>query len=275
MCSGAMLHARLKRVVFGAPEPKTGAAGSVINLFGQTQLNHQTTLLGGVLAEQSTALLQDFFRRRRNDKRNQARANHPLRDHALRTPDAAFDKLPDYPWPPRFVSDLPALDGLRLHYIDCCEATECGQTLTYLCLHSSPLWTYFYRHIIPGLLQAGHRVVAPDLIGFGKSDKPKKEGFHSLSRHRQIVLELIERLNLSNIVLLVGDQGDFLSLTLPLTHRRRFQGLQLASVLPGHGDFHQEMKNLAYAAPFPDNGHRAALRAFAALTAMQNFRDNL
>jgi tRNA(adenine34) deaminase len=68
MCAGAMLHARLKRVVFGAADPKTGAAGSVINLFAQTQLNHQTQVLGGILAPDCAALLQDFFRQRRLKK---------------------------------------------------------------------------------------------------------------------------------------------------------------------------------------------------------------
>ncbi len=292
MCSGAMLQARLKRVVFGAPDPKTGAAGSVVNLFAEAQLNHQTQLQGGVLAAQCGAQLQDFFQQRRTEQRKETKLNHPLRDDALRTPDAAFEPLPDYPWQPRYLSDLPALAGLRMHYLD--ESGEgSGQHLTYLCLHGNPSWSYLYRKMIPVFLQAGHRVVAPDLIGFGKSDKPKKEATHSFTWHRQILLEFVERLNLENVVLVVQDWGGLLGLTLPLAEPSRYRGLLVMNTALGTGDVPlsagflawREMcaKNpgfdvaklfargnpqmsaaeaAAYNAPFPDSGHRAALRAF-------------
>ncbi len=290
MCSGAMLHARLKRVVFGAPDPKTGAAGSVINLFAQAQLNHQTELRGGVLAAECGAPLQDFFRRRRADQREESRLNHPLRDDALRTPEARFAGLPGYPWEPCYVSALPALAGLRMHYLD--EGPQ-DAPRTYLCLHGNPAWSYLYRKMIPAFVQAGHRVVAPDLIGFGKSDKPKKDGFHTFSAHRQMLLELVERLDLQNIVLVVQDWGGLLGLTLPMAAPQRYQGLLVMNTLLACGDAPlpagflawREMcaKNpefdvarlfargnpqmsaeecAAYNAPFPDKGHRAALRAF-------------
>jgi tRNA(adenine34) deaminase len=296
MCSGAMLQARLKRVVFGAPDPKTGAAGSVINLFAQPQLNHQTELLGGVLEAQSRALLQDFFRLRRAENREATRLAHPLREDALRTPDAAFDGLPDYPWPPRYLSDLPALGGLRMHYLDeqgQGQGQGDDQALTYLCLHGNPAWSYLYRKMIPLFLQGGHRVVAPDLIGFGKSDKPKKERFHTFSAHRQILLALVDRLDLKNVVLVVQDWGGLLGLTLPMAAPGRYTGLLVMNTLLACGDaplpagfldwremcFRHPQLDLArllargnpqmdaeecraYSAPFPDMGHRAALRAF-------------
>ena len=229
MCSGAILNARLKRVVFGAPEPKTGAAGSVINLFAQTALNHQTGWQGGVLAEASRALIQDFFRQRRVEQRESARQRHPLRDDALRTPDAAFDGLPAYPWIPHYRSDLLALDRLRLHYLDeqmvSLEKDAKSVPITYLCVHNIPGWSYEFRKLIPFLLGMGDRVVVPDLIGFGKSDKPKKTTFHTFARHRQVLIELVEALDLHNIVLVFPERQGLLGLTLPMGSPLRYQGL--------------------------------------------------
>ena len=292
MCSGAMLHARLKRVVFGAPDAKTGAAGSVVNLFADVRLNHQTHWQGDVLADESVALLQDFFRQRRAHKRDEVKMNHPLREDALRTPDAAFDNLPGYPWQPHYLSDLPSLAGLRMHYLYEQGSARTDQ-LTFLCLHGNPAWSYLYQKMIPLFLQAGHSVVAPDLMGFGKSDKPKKESFHTFTTHRQILLEFIERLDLQNVVLVVQDWGGLLGLTLPMAAAQRYKGLLVMNTTLATGDVPlskgflawREMcaKNpefdvarlfargnphmsphecAAYNAPFPDKGHRAALRAF-------------
>ncbi|EJE50708.1 cytosine/adenosine deaminase [Acidovorax sp. CF316] len=290
MCSGAMLHSRLARVVFGATEPKTGAAGSVLDLFAHTAINHQTQVQAGVLAAECSALLTGFFGARRSQQRADALARHPLRDDALRTPDAAFADLPGYPWAPHYVSDLPSLAGLRLHYLD--EGPQ-DAPRTWLCLHGNPAWSYLYRHMLPVWLAAGDRVVAPDLIGFGKSDKPKKEAAHRFEWHRQVLLELVERLDLQRTVLVVQDWGGILGLTLPMDCPERFGGLLVMNTLLATGDAPlpqgfvdwcamcrdkplygvgrllargnpqlSAAECAAYDAPFPDKGYRAALRAF-------------
>ena len=299
MCAGAMLHARLKRVVFGAADAKTGAAGSVTNLFSNIALNHQTEVEGGVMADEASGMLQTFFQDKREVIKQEAKLKHPLRSDALRTPDAAFDNLPGYPWPPHYVSNLPVLEGLRLHYLDEGEAEVAieafGQT-TYLCLHGNPAWSYLYRKMIPTFLEAGARVVAPDLIGFGKSDKPKKDAFHTFTWHRQVLIELIERLDLQNIVLVVQDWGGILGLTLPhefYKKSNRIKGLLVMNTALGTGDASltqgfQDWREMcrknpefkidklfargnpqmspaecaAYMAPFQDSGFRAATRAF-------------
>jgi len=251
MCSGAMLHARLPRVVYGAADPKTGAAGSVVNLFAEPRLNHQTQVTGGVLAEECGALLSDFFRVRRREQRARQLAAHPLRQDALRTPDSAFADLPDYPWAPHYVSDLPALAGLRLHYLD--EGPR-DAARTWLLIHGAAAWSYQYRHLLSELCAAGDRVLVPDLIGFGRSDKPKREDAHGLAWHGQVLLELLERLDLRQVVL-VAQGGDWEALAQAAPGR-------FAGVLALHGSVPQ---GTAYDAPFPDAGHRAAPRAFARL----------
>lgn len=283
MCSGAMLHARLDRVVFGASDPKTGAAGSVTDLFAQPDLNHQTRVTGGVLADEGGALLKAFFQSRRSNPQ-------PLREDAVRCPDSAFENLPGYPWAPNYLCDLPSLAGLRMHYLDEGRGTNAR---TWLLLHGNPAWSYLYRKVIPPLLASGDRVVAPDLIGFGRSDKPKKSQVHRFGWHRQILLEFIERLDLQRVLLAVQDWGGLLGLTLPMAAPHRYEGLLVMNTLlatgehpltPGFLDWRamcrqkpdfdigrlmrrgnpqlSEAECAAYNAPFPDRGHRAALRAF-------------
>lgn len=287
MCAGAILHARIARVVYGAADPKTGAAGSVVDLFGESTLNHQTRVQGGVCCADCGALLGDFFRARREEARMNAQ---PVRDDALRTPDERFADLPGFPWQPRYLADLPALGGLRLHYLD---EGPADAPLTWLCLHGNPAWSYLYRRMIPVFLAAGGRIVAPDMPGFGRSDKPKKDAVHSFGWHRRILLEFVERLDLRRVVLVVQDWGGLLGLTLPMEAPVRYRGLLVMNTTLATGDeplspgflAWREMcaKNpefdvarlfargnphlspeecAAYNAPFPDRGHRAALRAF-------------
>ena len=246
MCSGAILNARLKRVVFGAFEPKSGAAGSIINLFEQTALNHQTECKGGILAEESRSLLQDFFRQRRVEQRTLAKRRHPLRDDALRTPNTAFMGLPGYPWKPNYRSDLPALNGLRMHYVDeqiVFPGININQEpITYLCLHDFSDWSYSNRNLIASLLQSGNRVIAPDLIGFGKSDKPKKAIFHTLAKHRQILVEFVDALDLFNVVLVLPKWQSFLGLSLPVSAPMRYRGLKQIKL---DGSFFEDEQTLS------------------------------
>ena len=297
MCAGAILNSRIRRVVYAAPEPKTGAAGSVVNLF-DTPLNHQTQLqsateLGAPCADSKLAsgqLLQEFFSNRRSEQQHEHAASHPLRQDALRTPEHCFDNIPGYDFSPNYISDLPALTGLRMHYLD--EGSKDAQT-TYLCLHGNPAWSYLYRKMIPIFTNSGVRVIAPDMIGFGRSDKPKKDSFHTFSWHRQCLLEFIERMNLKNIVLVVQDWGGILGLTLPIANPQRYKGLLVMNTTLACGDaplsegfkaWREMCANkpdfdiaklfsrgnpqmspaecAAYMAPFPDAGHRAATRAF-------------
>ena len=140
------------RAALGSMGNQTGAAGSVMDLFASTQINHQTEVRGGVMATECAARLQAFFQKKRCDQEQQRRALHPLRDDALRTPDTRFLELPDYPWQPNYISDLRSLAGLRMHYL---AEGPADAELTYLCLHGNPTWSYLYRKMIPVFLEAG------------------------------------------------------------------------------------------------------------------------
>ena len=140
---------------------------------------------------------------------------------ALRTPDDRFDGLPDWPYAPTYVDDLPGFPGLRMAYVD--EGPEDAPVA--LCLHGEPSWGYLYRKMMPVFLEAGMRVVVPDLFGFGRSDKPVSRATHRFDWHRQSLLNLVERLDLREITLVVQDWGGVLGLTLPMEHATRYARL--------------------------------------------------
>ena len=264
MCSGAMLHSRLQRVVFGAAEPKTGCAGSVMNLFADRRLNHHTEVLGGVLAPQAIHQLQGFFQTRRSQQREQA---WPLREDALRTPEACFEGLAGYPWRSSYVSHLSSLAGLRLHYLDLgpTDARPC-----YVCLHPIPGWSYQWHQQIEQWLGQGARVLAPDLIGFGKSDKPKRQDFHTLAWHLRYLCEWMEWLDLQDITLVAPDASHVLLQGLGGDGGLRVTGLLLLPTDVPKGQAQQGAPlRQALQAPYPDAGHRAAERAFAGFAAHQ------
>jgi tRNA(adenine34) deaminase len=257
MCAGAMLHARLARVVFGAADPKTGAAGSVVDLFAQPQLNHQTAVQGGVLAQACGDVLQDFFRERRSEARAVAQ---PLRDDALRTPEERFDALPAYPWAHQYLSDLPSLAGWRMHYVD----TGPRETaLACVCLHGAGQWSHAFRHVIAALeATGGLRVLAPDLIGFGMSDKPKREAPHTLAWHRDVLLEWMDRLGLQRVLLIQGDDAGGLEPLAAMLAEAGPQRIVGRHVARATRPMDAGSADAARRAPFQDRGYEAALRAF-------------
>ncbi len=205
----------------------------------------------------------------------------------MRTPDERFQNLPGYSYEPHYVQ----WRDLRAHYVD-----EGKGERTFLCLHGEPTWSYLYRRMIPPFLASGARVVAPDLIGFGRSDKPEEDEFYNFDMHRAFLLEFIERLDLSRITLVVQDWGGILGLTLPMAMPERFERLLVMNTTLGTGDkplsegfvawrayvaknpaldCAKLMKRVcphltpqeaaAYEAPFPDAKAKAGVRRFPQL----------
>ncbi|MEL6285926.1 MAG: haloalkane dehalogenase [Pseudomonadota bacterium] len=211
---------------------------------------------------------------------------------ALRTPDDRFDHLPNYDFAPHYVDDLPGYSGLRVHYVD--EGPSDAQH-TFLCLHGQPTWSYLYRKMLPVFTAAGGRVIAPDWLGFGRSDKPVEDAVYTYTFHRQMMVELIERLNLGNVTLVCQDWGGLLGLTIPMGMPERFSRLIVMNTAipvgesPGAGfdawkAFNRSQPDMdiaalmqrstpvltdaeaaAYAAPFPDIRYKAGVRRFPEL----------
>lgn len=139
----------------------------------------------------------------------------------LRTPDARFNKLPDYP----FTAHYQMLGELRMHYLD--EGPRNGSVI--LLLHGEPSWSYLYRKMIPPLVAAGHRVLAPDLIGFGKSDKPAAMRDYSYQRHVDWLSAWLAALDLQDITLFCQDWGSLLGLRIAAEQEHRFSRIMVAN----------------------------------------------
>ncbi|MEG1202446.1 MAG: tRNA adenosine(34) deaminase TadA [Comamonas sp.] len=298
MCAGAILHARVARVVWGAAEPRMGAAGSIVDLFANSQLNHHTQTTAGVLADAAADMLTAFFAQRRQVQQAVAKAAHPLRDDALRTPEKCFSACCDSAGSSFFYSDWPALNGLRLHVKDS-EASSAPSAITWLMLPASPAPQSLFRHLAVGLQAQGDRVVAPDWLGFGRSDKPKKDSAINDSRQLSVLLDLVEFLAIpAGQPLVVAAHGDASRLALALVAALAKRNLVSSAalwlinpLLAGHAtlaylDWLQQvqrkpMLDLAQACAtsaaddvstddraqwqvqFPDKGYRAGLRAWA------------
>lgn len=214
---------------------------------------------------------------------------------ALRTPEARFAELQGYAYAPHYLENLPRFEGLRLHYLDVRPPRSAVDAQTFLCLHGEPTWAYLYRRMIPIFLAAGHRVVAPDYFGFGRSDKPSEEGVYTFGFHRNTLTALIERLDLRNITLVVQDWGGLLGLTLPMDYPERVARLLVMNTTlatgqsPGPGfdnwkafvkanpdlavgrlmkracPHMSDAEAAAYDAPFPDASYKAGVRRFPEL----------
>jgi haloalkane dehalogenase/tRNA(adenine34) deaminase len=211
-------------------------------------------------------------------------------DHVLRTPEARFATLPGYPFAAHYVDDLEGYRGLRVHYLD--EGPRHASRV-FLCLHGQPTWSYLYRRMIPVFVDAGARVVAPDLLGFGKSDKPADDADYTFGFHREMLVQLVQRLDLRHVVLVVQDWGGLLGLTLPMQSPDRYDGLLVMNTAFATGDqplgqgfldwraFNNRNPDMAvgkllarscphltpaeaaaYDAPFPDATYKAGVRRF-------------
>jgi haloalkane dehalogenase len=216
----------------------------------------------------------------------------------LRTPDERFVDLPDYPFAPHYA-EIPADPGsgattLRVHYVDEGPA----DTAPVLLLHGEPSWSYLYRHMVPPLVAAGHRVVVPDLVGFGRSDKPAELTDYSYARHVGWMSALVfDVLDLRGITFFGQDWGGLIGLRLVAAQPDRYDRVVLGNTgLPtGHGpaseaflawqQYSQETPSLpvgkivsggcatllapevvaAYDAPFPDDSYKAGARIFPTL----------
>jgi haloalkane dehalogenase len=206
----------------------------------------------------------------------------------LHTPDERFSALPGFAYATHSLVHVAADVPYRVAYVD--EGPRYA-AVTVLCLHGNPTWSYLYRHMIPVFTAAGLRVVAPDLIGFGRSDKPANEAVHTFDLHRNMLLAFVQRLNLHNVLLVCQDWGGLLGLTLPMAMPERFTRLLVMNTGLGTGTVTEGFKQwraysnktpdlpvgallrrgkadmtdaeaAAYDAPFPDASYKAALRAF-------------
>ena len=126
----------------------------------------------------------------------------------FRTPDERFANLPGYPYEPNYAE----VDGLRLHHLD-----E-GSGRTVLCFHGEPSWSYLYRHMLDRLVETGHRVVCPDLVGFGRSDKPTDQAWYTYERHVDVVTRHLDQIDLDEVTVVVQDWGGPIGLRWAVEH---------------------------------------------------------
>jgi haloalkane dehalogenase len=212
----------------------------------------------------------------------------------LRTPEERFDNLPGYPFSPHYIEIADGEGGeLRVHYVD--EGP--GETAPVLLMHGEPSWSYLYRKMIPPIAEAGHRVLAPDLVGFGRSDKPADRHDYTYQRHVDWMQQVVDKLALNRITLVCQDWGGLIGLRLVVAAPQRFDRVVVANTGLPTGDrkmsdaflewqrfsratpefpvgqivgsgCHQALSQeimAAYDAPFPDETYKEGARIFPSL----------
>ncbi|MFA5891951.1 MAG: haloalkane dehalogenase [Actinomycetota bacterium] len=204
----------------------------------------------------------------------------------LRTPDDRFADLPGYPFEPNYVE----VEGLRIHYVDAGPR----DAAPILLMHGEPTWSYLYRTMIPVLSAAGHRCIAPDLVGFGRSDKPVARADYTFQRHVDWMRGVIEALDLRDVTLFGQDWGGLIGLRVAAENEDRFARIVAANTFLPTGDippspaflawqkYSQEAPRFhvggivkggcvndpsadviaAYDAPFPEDAYTAGARRF-------------
>lgn len=186
----------------------------------------------------------------------------------IRTPETRFVNLPDYPFPPHYVDvGGDATPGLRMHYVDAGPR----DAKVVLMLHGEPTWSYLYRHMIPPVVAAGYRVIAPDLIGFGKSDKLTDINAYSFQTHMDWLAELLIQLDLREVTLVGQDWGSLLGLRLAAEHADRFAAIVIGNGMLPTGDgkvppAFKVWKNFALHSPWFPIGRIVSSGCFRKLT---------
>lgn len=212
-----------------------------------------------------------------------------LTDSILRTPDNCFHHLPDFSYKPHYWHYQEGATTYRIAYID--EGPKEAPVI--VCLHGEPTWSFLYRKMLPLFLAKGYRVIAPDLLGFGRSDKPTDPSFYTFERHRVILICFLLSQNFSDITLVCHDWGGVLGLTLPMILGDKCQQLVVMNTALTTGDFdlsqgffawreycrQQEdldvgglmkravphlspSEEAAYNAPFPDKTYKVGVKQF-------------
>ncbi len=209
----------------------------------------------------------------------------------LNTPDDRFQELDDYPFAPNY---LDIEHGMRVHYID---ERGSSATETILLMHGEPSWSYLYRKMIPSLVAAGYRCIAPDLIGFGKSSKPTEQSDYTYANHIRWMQQLLDHLDLTDVTFFGQDWGGLIGLRLVANHPDRFARITVSNTMLPTGDhtpteaflkwqrYSQKVEEFpvefvmqgatttelqdkvlkAYRAPFPDDQYTAGAKIFPML----------